>query len=201
MLCLSDNDVILKLATLDLLGDALTALGVELSAVRVLSTAKYVLPRRAKKQSDVVASRVEKFLSSVGEIDWLLPRDELLVFEDRLGIDAGEAILFAATSNLTDFRLVTGDKVSLNALACASGCEGIVQRLAGRVVCFEQLVQFCIVHHGFDPIKDKIVPARECDKALASIFGSGLAATAANVDQALNGYIGHLRSTTGLLLL
>jgi hypothetical protein len=200
VLCFSDNDVILKLAAFDLLSDFLPAVGVTMASVRVLPTAKYVLTPLAKQHGGAVAKRVAGFLGAAGVIDWELPADEVRLFEDTLGIDPGEAILFAATAKQRTFVLTTGDKVSLAALAGSPECEKITKRLAGRVVCLEQLVQRCIDHHGFEPVKRKIVPARECDKALRAIFGSGLTASENGVRDGLGSYVESLRSTTGSLL-
>ena len=174
--CLSDNDVILKLAACDLLDDTLAVLNISTDNVYVLPTAKFVLAHAIQAYSSVVSARVTQFLESVQTIDWEISPEEVLLFQDTLGIDAGEAILYSATGALQNFIVATGDKVSLKALAKESACQHIAARLAGRVICLEQIIQLCIGRAGFDTIKSKIVPARRCDKALKAIFGSGLRA-------------------------
>lgn len=201
MFCLSDNDVILKLAACDLLDESLAALNITKSDVYVLPTAKYALARAVVPHGEVVAARVNEFLASVQIIAWEPPPDELRLFEDTLGIDQGEAVLYASTATLDDFALVTGDKASLKALAGSAECQPIVNRLAGRVICLEQIIQRCVNHAGFDTVKNKVVPARGCDKALGAIFGSGLTTNATSVHEGLSSYISHLRSATGNLLM
>lgn len=200
MLCLSDNDVIHKLAACDLLDESLAALGDTYSDVYVLLTARFVLARMVAIYGAAITHRLNAFLSRVQVIDWQPPPDEIRLFEDTLGIDQGEAVLYASTATLNDFIVVTGDKVSLRALASNPNCNRIVNRLTGHVLCLEQIIQKCIDQIGFDMVKDKVVPARACDKALTAIFGSGLIAKAASVDEGLTSYINDLRSNTGKLL-
>jgi hypothetical protein len=53
---------------------------------------------------------------------------------------------------------------------------------------------------GFEVVKARVVPMRDCDKSLKACFGSGELATEKNVVEALEGYIAALRqSAPGLL--
>ncbi len=69
MICLSDNDIILKLAACDLLTDAWVALGLTQGDVRVLPTAKHKFgltknPAKAKERYGAeVFARMQSFLS------------------------------------------------------------------------------------------------------------------------------------------
>lgn len=200
MICLADNDVILKLAAFDLLTESLAALGVTHDSVYVLSEAKHVLGRIAPRHGPEVSARIQEFLSLVKPINWSPPSAELLLFEDTLGIDPGEAVLFASTATVGAFTLTTGDKTSLRALSNSIGCEHIARRLAGRVVCLEQLIERCISLYGFETIKQKILPYRDCDTAVLALFGSGPAASEAGVADGLRSYIADLRTATGGLL-
>jgi hypothetical protein len=200
--CLSDNDVVFKLAACDLLDDALAALNVTRSDVYVLPRAKYVLARMSEPYGVAVCARVNDFLESVQIIPWTPPPDEVLLFEDTMGIDIGESLLYSVTAVIDeDYMVATGDKVSLRALANTPECQPIVDRLAGHVVCLEQIVLRCITCSGFSTVKKKVVPARGCDTALRAIFGSGLTAAVPAVREGLNSYIDDLRSSTGGLLM
>jgi hypothetical protein len=72
--------------------------------------------------------------------------------------------------------------------------------LAGRVICFEQMVLLLIRRLGFERVKAQVVPMRECDTALRVCFGSGERATEENVVMALSGYIEDLRGQAPGLL-
>lgn len=119
-----------------------------------------------------------------------------------LGIDAGEAILFSATAAYPDSLLATSDKRSLIALSGADGavCQRVRERLAGRVICFEQTLLRVMNAVGFDLVRTRVVPARNCDTALRAVFGSGLEATEPGVRDGLTQYVADLRGQTGALL-
>jgi len=117
------------------------------------------------------------------------------------GIDRGEAILFAAALNAPDHLMIaTGDKRSLTALAAASGCLHIVEGIQGKVFCVEQLVKCVIALRGFDSVKERILPNRDCDTAMKAIFGSGMLTQESNAIRALDSYIADLRQKTTNIL-
>ncbi len=204
MICLTDNDVILKLACCDLLGEAVAALGVTSAEILVLNSAvhKLISPKKPGKgrvrPGEPEYERLRHFFDAVGVIDVAPPPDEQLAFNDILGIDTGEAVLFSATGAYADCRLVTSDKRSLVALCSAAGevCERVRGRLQGRVICFEQTILRIIDGLGFAPVLTKVVPGRHCDTALRAVFGSGLSATEAGVREGLASYIDDLRRQT-----
>ncbi|HTU91409.1 MAG TPA: hypothetical protein VMF69_15110 [Gemmataceae bacterium] len=204
MICLTDNDIILKLAYCDLLSEAITAWGITLSDVFVLNSAVHVLLRPQKpgkgkvKPSEPEYERLRAFFDVVRLIDIAPPVDEQLAFNDVMGIDPGEAILFSAMGVYADCILATSDKRSLISLCRAGGevCGRVRNRLKGRVVCFEQTILRTIDHVGFAPVLAKVVPARHCDTALRALFGSGLSATESGVREGLSSYIDDLRRQT-----
>lgn len=127
MICLADNDIILKLACCDLLSEAVAALGVSLGDVLVLNSAIHKLlgpkkPGKGRvKQGEPEYERLRAFFDSIRVIDIAPPSDELDAFNDVLGIDTGEAVLFSATGFYADCLLATSDKRSLIALCGAGG--------------------------------------------------------------------------------
>jgi len=201
VICLSDNDIIHKLAACDLLDDVLAALSLARTDVYVLPTAKYRfrIAQRNVAQAEQrygaeVLARIRDFLASVREINFPGLPEELQLLAAVDGIDAGEAVLFAATSQFSQYLLATGDKSSLRALASTPTCRSIAQRICGHVICLEQIVKQMIQHCGFSYVKEKVIPARACDTALRVAFGSGSDATEASVLATLDSYINELRS-------
>ena len=85
-------------------------------------------------------------------------------------------------------------------MSAEAACQSICRRLAGKVVCFEQVVLRIIDRMGFDAVRTKVIPARHCDTALRAVFGSGLEAKEGSVRDGLAAYIAHLRGETGSLL-
>lgn len=208
MICLADNDIILKLACCDLVAEAVTALGVTAADVFVLNTAvhKLLSPKKPDKgrvkPGEPEYARLEAFFAAVKVVDAVPAPDEQLAFNDVLGIDTGEAILFSATAAYPGSLLATSDKRSLVALAGAGGdvCRRVCERMAGRVICFEQTLLRVIDAAGFDLVRTRAVPARNCDTALRSVFGSGLEATEDSVRGGLTSYVTDLKRQTGGLL-
>ena len=207
MICLSDNDIIKKLAICDLHAEALKVLETSFGEVFVLNSARYVLlapikkPEAAKAKLGIaVFDRLSAFLGSVQVLNVKPSPDEQQIFDDMLGIDAGEAVLFSASAHFSDFVLATSDKKSLRALASSSACQPIRERLNNRVICFEQVILRLVNQIGFDFVRARVVPALDCDTALRAIFGSGLDATEENVRRGLASYIADLRKDTEMLL-
>lgn len=198
MICLSDNDIIEKLAICDLLDDALTAFDAERSDVYVIPTLKYrfgVAKNREKVEQKLgaeVLTRILDFLASVQEIREYSKADHELL-DDVVAIDAGEAILLSATAIFPEYRLFTGDKRCLKMVATCPECVPIAHRIKGNVVCFEQVLCRLIASHGFSHVLTKVVPRLHCDTALRAAFGSGVNTTEENALDCLHRYITELR--------
>lgn len=205
MICLADNDVLLKLAACNLLDDAVPALETTKSEFFVLPTAKYKIgyDRQNKLQAKYGVDGIKRtleFIQTVQEI--VAPPDiderDLLLTVDN--IDAGEDVLFAATQHRDVYIVATGDKRCLRALASAPTCQPIYDRMSGRVICLEQIIARLIPHLGFNEVRQRVVPVRDCDTSLKAAFGSGLQASEENVRRSLASRITDIRAETGNLL-
>jgi hypothetical protein len=209
MICLTDNDIILKLAYCDLLTEAFDSLQVAFGDILVLNSAIHKIlnpkkPGKGKvKPNEPEYAKLQEFFDKVRVIDANPPPEELLAFNDIPGIDTGEAILFSATGLYDGSILATSDKRSLVALCAAEGevCERVRSRLSGKVVCFEQSVLHVINQVGFDSILPKVVSGCHCDIALRAVLGSGISATRNGVCEGLISYIRDLRTQTFDLLI
>jgi len=205
MILLSDNDILLKLAIYDLLDETLAELEAAHNEVFVLGTARFKLgvarkPERTKtKYGEAVFERLKTFLEQVQTLGDPAA-DELRLFDDIIGIDPGEAVLFSASAQYAEFHLATGDKMSLRALHAHQACRLVCSRLTGKVICLEQIIARLIDRCGFVSVLNKVVPVRGCDTALRAVFGSGLSATEENVRAGLESYVNDLRKDTGKLL-
>lgn len=82
----------------------------------------------------------------------------------------------------------------------STGLASIRQQLNGRIICFEQIIKKLIETRGFQYVLSQVIPAREYDKSLKAIFGSGKDSTPENVAIALEGYIQDLRKNAPGLL-
>lgn len=203
-----DNDVIKKLAALDLLDIALEVLGYSVADVYVLGTASYKFETRnptkgVKKYGAITHPRIAAFLAQAQAVTDQFDQglhDQLATVE---GVDGGEAILLSAAASNDGALLTTGDKRCLNAFAGAKDCAAVAAKLAGRVICVEQLVLRAISHTGFDEVLARAAPGLPelQDTALNVVFGSGAQTQRRNAEDALTSYVSELRGTTGALLI
>ena len=205
MICLTDNDVLLKLATWNLLEETVEVLETTREEIFVLPTAKYKI--KTDRRGELAArhgpegiGRALDFIDSVQTITKGSDPDEQAAMIAVKGIDEGEELLFSATRDEDAFLIATGDKRSLKALADAPTCAAIYDRLCGRVICLEQIVARLIPHVGFEYARSQIVPFRECDTGMKSTFGSGHLAEEANVQRSLAARINDLHFQVGSLL-
>lgn len=201
-ICFLDNDAILKLTACNLLAEAMLCLGVERADVYVLESAQHVFrsnQRLRRNYSEQTCNLAIEFVLGCQVITPPTDLSELDLLNQIVNIDRGEALLISATANVDVFWLTTGDKRCINAVA-SSGLEEIERRLAGRVICLEQVILKLIDREGFELVRDRVIPGRDCDKVLKSAFGSGRYAEQKNVVETLESYVLDLRnSSQGLL--
>ena len=206
MIYLSDNDIIEKLAVCDLIDDALSAFGAERRDVYVIPTFRLRIDGKKRKRAEArlggaAVDRILGLLADAQEIREYSPEDHAL-FDDALGIDAGEAVLLSATGVITgDYRILTGDKKCLRALATQPEFREIARRIAGSVVCFEQVLIRLISYKGFEFVLNKVVHALDRDTAMRAAFGSGMSSTEPNCRACLDSYIAELRALSIDLLM
>jgi hypothetical protein len=164
-----DNDIILKLVACQLLDDAITALNLTKSDLRVLPTARFVFKGKRDQGSqypDCVWAEAIEFVESCAtanyhffEKDSLDELQQLAQFKDD--IQEGEAALIVATRLEPDFLLLSGDKRCIKALASIP--QPIYRRLCGQVICLEQLILKLLYILEFESLQSKVLPMAECD--------------------------------------
>lgn len=190
MKLLIDNDVIQKLAVLDAF-DA--ALGTVPNAGRfVLPSARFRFAKAGRKLGVDAAVRAENFAKACTPLPAEPP--DVARYQHTPGIDVGEALLFATAAHDADTVLWTGDKRSLEALALEPNLKDVVDKLAGRVRCFEQIVLAMLDSEGFAWLLPRVVAAPDCDRSLTSVFGSKERSVEPSVREGLASYIGAIRA-------
>ena len=201
MIVLSDNDIVLKLAAFDLLDAALSLLQVAPSDVFVLDTAKYVFRKNrdkfAGKYTLAGMDRAIAFVENarqVTEAPDITARTALANIEK---LDPGELILYLTAVAAPGSLLLTGDKNSVRALATNPVARPTFEQLTQHVICLEEIIRALITTVNFQTVRASVVPVRECDKMLQSVFGSGMQASEAPVLETLASYIADLERDTG----
>lgn len=215
MALLLDNDIVHKLAQLDLLPEAKALLGGEFGVLKILDTLKFKFcPRDPSKRSKaekkhgvIVISRIEQFIANdIIEVSDVVKDDALLnaVAINPEGLDVGEMQLLQALCDSSNELLFTGDKRFMKALTNVSLLEGMLQQVNGCFICFEQVIYFLIQKLGFEHVKTKFVQALEdgiaVDSTLKFCFEGRHLAVQSQVVDNLRYHIGVLRKETGQLL-
>ncbi|AVX92147.1 hypothetical protein PkP19E3_31255 (plasmid) [Pseudomonas koreensis] len=201
---LIDNDVILKLAQygmLEHLPKLFTRSGeIQLS---VLDSARYkLLPKQNPLKlckSEEAAAHIAALLGSAQKVSAAdVDLDVLEQLNAIPGIDAGEALLFAAAAADAESVVLTGDKRALNGLS-ENHLEAIAPSLKGKVIMLEGLIQgFVQLDHASTQHAIRSNPA--VDKALSMVFGVSAAASEESIQAGLNSYVGHARKLVGEMI-
>lgn len=145
MILFADNDILIKLAGCDLLLPFCEAIQTQDSDFFVTPTAKFAIPRQAKKKLTNPQSlqQLREFLGRTSVIQDAVPQAELLdELMNTQDIDAGEAQLFLSAYNNPVSKLATGDKRCLVSLLNTASLSEIKNNLAGRVYTLETAMPF-----------------------------------------------------------
>jgi hypothetical protein len=199
-----DNDAIKKLAEADLLSEAVSIIRASGCQVYVLSTARFKFhthneTKGAKKFGIDVHRRIRDFIAAA-QVARVVEGADYDVLAAVVGIDPGEAILFAAAAAEPSALLITGDKTSIRALSNAATCATIARALKRRVICVEQIVSQVIEAKGFQYVRQKIASSAIHDGSLKLVFSRGLSSREADVREGLASFIRDLRHDSGDLL-
>lgn len=213
MILICDNDIVLKLTAFGLLDEVIQRL--EGERVFILEAARYRLrkPGRQTRRNhtpETIAKALE-FCEAVDALSESVPDEDAIAMAgaayinadgQKCEIDGGELALFSKAYRDPASYLLTGDKRALYALGKHRAVEAhaavIHEQLTGRVVCLESSLELCINAIGFETVRERIVPSRNCDGATRAAFGSGLQAQESNVLDALSAYIAELEKTVGV---
>lgn len=179
------------------------AWGIPDDQIRVLRTAEAVFSRNqaireqygdlACQKAQQIAQKSQKLSSPASKLD----QTRLLAVE---GIDSGEALLVTVALADPEALILTGDKKFLKAFE-NSGLADLLEPLAGRFVCIEQLMLELIAQEAdFVKIERRVRQAPTCEWSIAEAFQGRPEPDSATVSQRLQAVVEELRAATGNLL-
>ena len=197
--CFIDNDVILKLVTCDLFDEAIAAFEIDRSNIHVLETARFSF-RTKKTKKNYSEAVIEKAIATIKDFYTVEAQADNPLFDLKIPDMDDELKLIVAASAEPSFYFATGDKRCLRALTGITELATMREKLSGRVICLEQIITKIIQVYGFEVVKQKIIPARSCDKVLQAAFGSGEKTEERNTLEALNAYINEIEQKCPSLL-
>lgn len=199
-----DNDVLIKLARLGLLGNVYTLLGDR--AVGVLPTAKWVCRNyipghgRAPRELAAFLGQAVALEPSQSELQLSMTIADAAA-TGNLPIHGGEAILLAIAARRDIPRLVTGDKRAVIAAEQLRDDLDVIGTLDGRLVALEQLGLALQAAVGDAVLYQKVCADTTVDKSLAVCFGCAVGnRDPASHTHALHSYVNDLRRNAPRLL-
>lgn len=175
-----DNDVLHKGAGYGLLTEMLGAIPARMHEVGILGSAKYVVARKLRKAK--LTEALALLDQVVRQVQCLEPTEEEARFaaqleyesqRENLSFDSGESMLCAIVIERSFEWLVTGDKKAIKSLEKLMSARGNTEKLAGRVVCLEQLMLRLIQGDRAPAIRSAICARPNLDKALTCCFSCG----------------------------
>ena len=195
-----DVDALVKLAHWSLLGELEGATGIPPERQATLESIRFRAARRDRKlfRDAAVADYLAVALSQFGAA-WGPDAEVVTRLQGIAGLDAGETTLIAMLCSNPKAVLVTGDKRAIRALA-APGLEDIVERVAGRIACLEQVVLSALDRLGAGTLATSIEPHRDLDVAVRCAVPLPPYAVELEVRKGLLSYIEDLRKHASSLL-
>jgi hypothetical protein len=179
MILFADNDILLKLASCNLLTNFLHALELSDRDITLTQEAKYSLHKQATNKlatDNRALTQIDTMLSNVSFLEGgITDQNDLLDIMALIdGIDGGESLLFLSSMNDADSRIATGDKLALKTLLRNSDQLGaIIAGIRGKVYTLELALLLLVNRLGIDVVSQNVCASVLPDKTLGFAFGPG----------------------------
>jgi hypothetical protein len=207
-----DNDIVLKGACYRLLDRMIEAIPCDIGEAGVLGAARFVVMARLRKAQlagdpKQCIQHLESFLAKAIVLE-PSPAEtktaaaiEFAAQQANLMLDVGESQLCAILVERNIPWLATGDKRAIRAVETLSGKLAALAKLAGKVICLEQLIKRTMTKFDAEALKGVICAEVEVDRTLTICFGcTEINGSEETWLQALESYINDLRKGAGKVL-
>ncbi len=206
-----DNDVLLKAIRLD----CVATFWQSLATIGVLGAARFVVRGRITRdtlaESDPsIEDRLVELFDGVSELEPTSDEFDLASALEReaqrqaLPLDAGESQLCAMAATRGIALFTTGDKRAIESLEVMRAAAGWLDKLAGRIRCFEQLVIASIDGDAMcSELRSRVCADVGVDKTLAICFrclGGSSPPSTSDVLSCFDSYINAVRESARTLL-
>jgi len=211
----ADNDILYKAAWYGLASELLSMLVPGgWSETLMLGEARFVVGRRLdrerKKGIAGADGAITRFRDILGKLSAAEPSSSeqslAAILEDAaqeagVELDTGESLLCAMTIHRDLHRLATGDKRAICALEVLARQRVELKKMAGKIVCLEQLFVRLMAKHDQARVRSAVCAATHVDKAVTACFScSSLGTTPANWIAGLSSYVRAVRAEAPTLL-
>ena len=198
---LLDNDIFLLLSGAGLLDETIGALGFTLAEARRLDALAHMLRKRARalsKYSEEILTRAADDCTRVAVIDEE-PDGKMMELFTAHGaqVHGGEAVLLSLAASHETYLLGTNDKTALRAVASEPGLSALRERVAGRIVCLEIVMQRLIERLGTEELARRIAPVLRFEPRLFAIFSPVQSGRPEDCPIAVESFLAGLRRELG----
>lgn len=177
---LMDNDIVIKLAQMDVYEDAVRAIsipnGKSVASLRVMVRYMMRMAERRQRLTQAEADRLVAVLNTLVQIEPTTDEQKLsarlikIIMEDELDMDEGEVALFAIALSRSGLVVATGDKRALRSLPQLERKFSDLRILRGRLICLEQIFKRLCQTKGMPRVRLAILACRDADGTLTQAY-------------------------------
>jgi hypothetical protein len=197
---LIDNDAFVLLAGAGMLREAVERLGFSVSEARRLRSLEFMLRKRATAFQKYPAEVLSRALEECGRVPQLeaVPNPDIQrLFESFVGIDDGEARLYAVTAEHSLYYLASNDKTAMRVVATNDRLKSLREMVAGRVICMEAVTRKLIQTKGPESVAQRFGGIAAADKRLAAILSPATTGRPQDCLAAVESFLNGLRNELG----
>lgn len=199
-LLLIDSDAFILLAGAGLLLRSIELLGFEPQDSRRLQALEPMLRKPARslrRYPAEVVSRALEACKTIPALELLPDAGTQALFEGRIGVDAGEALLFGVVARHSLCLMASNDKTAMRTVATDPGLQELRSRVAGRVVCLESLTRLLLERDDPEAVARAFGGRFASDKRLAAILSMGMDGQPEECLAAVDSFLAGLRRELG----
>ena len=179
---LVDNDIVIKLAKMDCMDDALASIDRKVTELGSLGFMLRYMGKTSEAKrlqlagNQVAADRLNEVLQRIKEIEptpaqqqraALILQQALLA---ELDLDAGEVGLMAVGVDVAEVEFATGDKRALRSLPRISQMESSLLALKKRTICLEQIIRKLCDRFGLQRVRRAVAASPRADEVVSSVY-------------------------------
>lgn len=179
---LVDNDVVIKLACMDVYSDGLACIGVTPAQAGSMGVMLDFMGltseqnRRRLTNSADEAARLHHAIQSMtriepnGEESLEIARTSRIVLEQGLDFQAGELMLAVIAASRGGMDVATGDKRALRELPRLETLWASLSQMRHRFVCFEQIFRCLCSALGFPRVRSAVTTSPRADETITFVY-------------------------------
>lgn len=175
-----DNDIVIKLAQMDVYRDGLSVIGVAPTQAGSTETMLKYLTAAAHgtklRLPAVEQDRLKATVPTITDLAMTEAESKIAVammkaiLQADLDLDEGETALMAIATQRDGLEVATGDKKALRDLPSLAKAYPGLNVLKGRFICLEQIFRRICQIHGFRRVREAVLTATHADTTIFAFY-------------------------------